>query len=426
MGRVCISEDKTYFVKDGKPFFYLADTAWMAFEKLSLKEWKEYVYKRRSQGFNVIQISVLPIAHDNSDGETVSSPFSRMEDGKPDFFRYEEAYFDKAERMLQILSDADMIPCLHLLWANYIPDTWAAALSPDTVMPFSAVAPFVKYVVCRYRKFRPVYSVTGDTAFETEQVVSYYQEALRVLKETDPEGIATMHLQPGAELPNVFLKDSRLDFYSYQGGHFQEKQSNNVDFAEYFCGLQPVRPVINSEPPYEGHGWGFRYGRFDAFAVRKAVWHSILSGAKAGVGYGAHGVWMFHSPGLVFNNRTFSDLPYSWHTALEFEGAWDVGFAKWICENYGFYRLRPAKLVTKNADMIRTAMSPEEDLIAVYVPYSTEVEVKKNLEDYDGIAVDLQRKHVLRPLVSCGESSILAMQDICGDVLYIFRTKNGL
>ena len=33
------------------------------------------------------------------------------------------------------------------------------------------------------------------------------------------------------------------------------------------------------------------YGRFQAEDTRKAAWSSILSGACAGVAYGAHGIW---------------------------------------------------------------------------------------------------------------------------------------
>lgn len=419
MGRIRISEDGSYFVKDGRPFFYLADTAWMAFEKLSLKEWEEYVFKRRAQGFNVIQISMLPIAHDHSAGKQDLCPFSRKEDGRLDFFRYEEAYFQKAEEMLAILQKAGMAACLHLLWANYVPDTWASELTPDTVFPFEAVAPFVRMTAERFRRFTPLYSLSGDTSFETARVTACYREALKALKATDPECLATLHLQPRAHWPEELVEE-QLDFYTYQGGHFKERQEDNGGSAAYFLQLKRNRPILNAEPPYEGHGWGNRYGRFDAYDVRKAVWQSILAGAKAGVGYGAHGVWLFHGRDDEFNNRAFSDVPYVWREALEFEGAWDVGFARWICETYRFHRLRPASLTDGRDGEVKSAASPEEDLLAVYLPYNTEVAIRRDLKGYQAVALDLDKRHVLRPDIRYGEESVVKLCECCRDVLLIF------
>lgn len=427
MGRISISKDRTYFIKDGRPFFYLADTAWMAFEKLSVEEWEEYVCKRRGQGFSVIQISMLPISHDNSiayeEDKKTSHPFLKMADGKDNFYTYEEAYFQKVEKMLSVLQDAGMTACLHLLWSNYIPDTWAAKLSPDTIMPFAAVAPYVRYVAGRYQRYCPIYSISGDTSFETEQVTEYYKEALGVLKETDRDCLATLHLQPLAQWPECLIEDERLDYYSYQGGHYMEQQDNNSVGAEQFLGLGKRRPIVNSEPPYEGHGWGYRYGRFDAFDIRKAIWQSILSGAKAGVSYGAHGVWMFHTGKCEFNNRAFSDMPYDWRTAMELEGAWDAGYAGWLYETYHMHRLMPAQLCDSHGGEIKTAMSLREDLIVVYVPYQTELFIQKNLADYQAIIFDLEKRHIIYPEISYGEVSVVPVREYCKDVVMVFNKK---
>ena len=66
MGRLIVSESGDYLERNGKPFFLLSDTDWMAFQKLSVDEWRELVVRRKEQGFNSLQISVMPIAHDNS------------------------------------------------------------------------------------------------------------------------------------------------------------------------------------------------------------------------------------------------------------------------------------------------------------------------------------------------------------------------
>ena len=41
-----ISKNKQTLLKDGKTFFYLADTCWSAFTNISDEEWDYYLYKK--------------------------------------------------------------------------------------------------------------------------------------------------------------------------------------------------------------------------------------------------------------------------------------------------------------------------------------------------------------------------------------------
>ncbi|MBC8932636.1 DUF4038 domain-containing protein, partial [Escherichia coli] len=70
-----------------------------------------------------------------------------------------------------------------------------------------------------------------------------------------------------------------------------------------FSQLEPIKPVINSEPCYELMGYSRqKYGRFSREDVRKAAWQSVLSGAIAGISYGAHGIWSWHEEGSTFGS----------------------------------------------------------------------------------------------------------------------------
>lgn len=60
MSRVTVSEDKSTFCRDKKPFFYLADTIWSAFTNITEDEWIYYLKRRKEQGFNVLQINTMP------------------------------------------------------------------------------------------------------------------------------------------------------------------------------------------------------------------------------------------------------------------------------------------------------------------------------------------------------------------------------
>ena len=82
---------------------------------MTLEEWSRYLAVRRAQNFNVLQISILPITHDRSVPPTEVPPFELHPDGRWDFSRLNEAYFDKAETMVGMAVEAGFLPVLTVL-----------------------------------------------------------------------------------------------------------------------------------------------------------------------------------------------------------------------------------------------------------------------------------------------------------------------
>ena len=101
MGKIYISESRDFFVRDGEKFFYLADTCWSVFTNASFDEWEYYLEYRRMQGFNALQINVLP-QHDRSESSNYMDPFELTPTGDWDFSKLNEKYFDRAEKMVEI------------------------------------------------------------------------------------------------------------------------------------------------------------------------------------------------------------------------------------------------------------------------------------------------------------------------------------
>ena len=60
--RIQVHPDGRFLVTDqGKPFFWLADTAWELFHRLTRDEARRYFANRSQKGFNVIQaVAVWP------------------------------------------------------------------------------------------------------------------------------------------------------------------------------------------------------------------------------------------------------------------------------------------------------------------------------------------------------------------------------
>src|SRR5450432_2596461 len=59
-GRLKVTPDGHYLqFADGTPFFWLGDTGWELFHRLTLEEIKTYLDNRAAKGFNVIQAVAL-------------------------------------------------------------------------------------------------------------------------------------------------------------------------------------------------------------------------------------------------------------------------------------------------------------------------------------------------------------------------------
>lgn len=420
-----IAADRRSLENHGKPLFYLADTVWSAFTNATLEEWEEYLDYRRMQGFNVLQINILR-QWDASGSDLELEPFAEHEDGTTNYSVYNERYFDRAEVMVRMAAERGFTPALVLLWCNYVPDTWATKFQKNHKMPLEAVKPYVTYAVNRFSKFNPVYLVSGDTDFPSEEANAYYQTALETVKRISPSSLTTLHIQGRLRnIPETFANHEGLDFYMYQSGHNSEFQAYAHEIAEHFYNQTPVRPVINGEPCYEQISYSRNvYGRYSAFDARKAAWQSLLAGGGAGVTYGAHGIWSWHKKGKSFGivEGEGFDSPYDWRSALRFEGAWDYSFIKYLFDQYKLVGAKPLDIVLNPTKEIRAAGN--EDTIILYVPVNTKVRLDFPVEDYEFTTIDLvQRRFAQTEPFRENEYGVIPMHAFEHDVVIIGRRK---
>ncbi len=404
-GRIRVSESGEHFVDEsGKPFFYLGDTVWSVFTHTREEEWLEYLRYRSRQGYNVVQINILP-QHDASGPGLGHSPFARGSDGSYDFTSFDESYFERAERMLEAAVSFGFVPALVLLWCDYVPGTWLSKIKTGHVMPASAVAPYVEFAAKRFARFNPIYLIAGDTAdtdLQIDEAWSHYETALETVKRVDPDALATLHLwgpkTQRYELPRRFLDCEHVDFFMYQSGHGFDWVSNPYSLPGHFSDAGRRRPIVNGEPCYEGIGHD--RGRHDRRSVRRAVWLSLLSGAQAGVTYGAHGVWSWHEESARFESWGGGNfkMPFRWHEALRFPGAWDVAAARWLFERFDLFDLKPAGLSAGPVEDSAVAIGANACLI--YIAYPFPVQVERDLSGYEWIVIDPERPgEIVRPAV---------------------------
>lgn len=421
MGRLKVDQNQSNFVLDGKPFFYLGDTIWSAFTNVTMEEWEYYLKRRWEQGFTVLQINTLP-QWDRCSADTGLYPFA-TEDGRTfDFTTWQEAYYENAREMCRMAVDYGFQLALVVLWLNYVPGTWGSRMIASNVMPKELVKEYAGKVVEEFDEFHPIYVISGDTDFDTPEAVGYYRDALDVVCEKSQDSLKTMHIKRGYDvIPEEFL--DKIDFYMFQSGHNKEGQDMAYLLPEEMRRKYPKKPMINSELCYEQMGFSRKvYGRFQPRDLRKAAWTSLLSGACAGVTYGAHGIWNWqkiNKPKNPVLGEGF-DEPFPWQEALQFPGAWDFGMMRGILSDMKIRKLIPVNEILANeTEEIRAAVT-EDDRYLIYVPYSTRIVLDKELAGYTARAVDLENRR--NALVECRAQdgrTVLSMHPFMGDALVI-------
>lgn len=385
--------------RDEKPFFFLADTCWSAFTNIQKDEWIRYLLKRKSQGFNTLQINILP-QWDRSLSGFTALPFEET-DGVYDFSSLNSEYFSRAQEMCQIADEHGFTLALVVLWANYVKGTWASQLdSEKNVFPKNHLINYFEKVIETFDDFTPMYFIGGDTDFPESETIDTYHYAFDYFERYSKKTLKTIHIKGRfTDIPNEIAE--RLDLFLYQSGH--NHSFNNMPFylAEEFTKKKQKLPIINSEPCYEQMGYARQeYGRFSQKDVRQAAWQSVLSGAFAGVTYGAHGIWSWHQPNSTFarNMGEAFDSPMIWHEALMFPGANDYGYIKYLFEMYQIENLIPVnECLVKGNEQIRISKKPDDSLVLIYIPSNTSIHVDMNLTEFKLVLVDLQTRYFYEP-----------------------------
>lgn len=421
-----VNQEKSNFILDGDPFFYLGDTIWSAFTNITTEEWEYYLRRRKEQGFTVLQINTMP-QWDRCMSDTGLYPFATPDGQVFDFTKWNQDYYENARKMCRIAVDMGFQLALVVLWLNYVPGTWGSKVKDCNVMPEGFVKEYTEKIVAEFDEFHPIYVISGDTDFDAPEAVAYYRTALDTVCEKSPDSLKTLHIKRGSDvIPEEFLE--KIDFYMFQSGHNRDAQDMAYILPESMREKYPKKPMINAEPCYEQMGYSRQiYGRFTAEDVRKAAWTSILAGACAGVTYGAHGIWNWEKVNKKANpilGEGF-DAAFPWQDAIQFPGAWDYGWIRQALQEMKLQELVPAnELLGNSTSEIRMAEAADGRYL-VYLPHSTRVVIKTELAGYTAKAVDLETKRIaLTKMQAADGRTVVEMHPFGNDALLIL-TKGG-
>ncbi|MCX7868863.1 MAG: DUF4038 domain-containing protein [Terrimicrobiaceae bacterium] len=317
--------------EDGKPFFYLGDTAWELPHRLTFSQAEEYLEARARKGFNVVQMVALA----ELDGLRTPAacghvPFENCDPSRP-----VESYWRHLDGIVRRANELGLYAGLLPTWG----DKWnvGPGSGPEIFTPETARA-YGEWLGRRYREAGVFWVLGGDRAVETETHRAVIRAMARGLREGDAgRGLITFHPPGGKTSKDFWLEADWLDFDMFQSGHCI-LALENWGFAKKCREARPPRPFLDGEPCYEDHevmlpewrpvkpGW-----RFGEHAVRRAAWWSVLSGACGHV-YGAQPCWMMWDE----RYEPFCGVRISWRDALDLPGVNSMRAGRAAAEEFGF------------------------------------------------------------------------------------------
>jgi len=315
-----VSENKRFLVaEDGRPFFWLGDTAWELFHRLTREEAEKYLKDRASKKFTVIQAVVLA----EMDGLHTPNAYNELPLEGDDPAKPREAYFRHVDFVIDKAKEYGLFIALLPTWGDKVyRDRWG--IGPEIFNSENALV-YGKWIGRRYRDKRNIIWVLGgDRNPRNEQDVAIW----RAMAEGIVQGVGgqdralmTFHPQPtdvaDGGSAKWFHNDTWLDFNMFQTGHCRE---NNVwDRIQVAYKLSPVKPVLDGETLYEDHPVCFNakdLGVSSAYDIRRHAYFDVFAGAF-GHTYGCHDVWQMYAP----HREPVNGPRYPWYVALDLPGA---------------------------------------------------------------------------------------------------------
>jgi hypothetical protein len=341
--RIKVSENNRFLVtEDGKPFFYLADTAWELFHRLDRKQAIEYLDKRASQRYTAIQAVALAeldgVTDPNANGDL---PLAGKDPTKP-----VEAYWKHVDFIVDAANARGLYIAMLPSWGRWVNSN---GKSDESLLTPQNAAKYGEFL--GYGKRGVIWILGGD------RTATGYEDTWRALARGIAVGVSgredynavlmSFHPRGGETSSTWFHNDAWLDFNMHQTGHgLAEKTMNWARIAKDYE-RAPVKPVMDGEPLYEDHPLAFRakeFGySFDAHVRQRAYW-DVFSGA-CGHTYGNHAVWQMYATG----RKPVNGPLMAWYDAIHRPGAAEMQYVRALVESRPYLSRVPDQSLVPDA-----------------------------------------------------------------------------
>ena len=350
MGFLEISDNGHYFIRDGKPFFWLGDTIWPAPCAYSEEELEFYFTRRKEQGFNVVHIMTTWVSFG---GELFAVQEGDSTDNMPMWLNNNPAtprddFFRLVDRFIKIAAKYDFLVVL-------LPCGGGCGSFVDLEKFITAenARAYAKWLAMRYKDEPNVLWANGFDMqpWDFEDIA---QEFAAGLKEGGAKQLMSYH-PCGPSSSGYFHNEDWLDMNFVQTWADYEQIPKLVS-ADYH--RKPHKPVIHVEGAYES---GQEYPMpINSQLVRWQAYTSVLCGG-------------FHSYG---HNDFWRKTPY-WRECLDAKGANQMTIMKDFFTSLEWWKLVPDPTLYGPGILHKhgAAISQDGDFAVIYFPCRKELTI---------------------------------------------------
>jgi hypothetical protein len=341
--RLVVSGNGRYLITgDGKPFFWLGDTGWLLFNRLTRTEADTYLEDRKQKGFNVVQAMLLhevPSRNVYLDSSVVkrdvAHPAVTEGNDYKDSLAYD--YWDHIDYIVDKAAEKGIYMALVPVWGTNV---------KDKRVKKEAAAKYAEFLAKRYKdKWNIIWLNGGD--IRGSEGMPVWKTIGETLRKNDPNHLITFHPRGRTASSDWFHNEKWMDFNMVQSGHRRYSQDtskneknhygeDNWKYIEVDYAIKPIKPTIDGEPSYEDIPQGLhdtKQPRWTAADVRRYGYWSVFAGAF-GYTYG-------HNSVMQMYKVTDKDPAYGpkdeWFKAIDAEGATQMIHLKNLMLSHSYF-----------------------------------------------------------------------------------------
>jgi hypothetical protein len=321
-----VSTSGRQFFRNGKRWFWMADTSWRLWIKGTREEIVQYLDKRAAQGFNAVQAVAIRPPGGNFNNAYGDPPYSGSLSSPG------EAYFQHVDYAVDQARQRGMVVVMLPIWSlNQV----------GSVLTESNAFGYGQFLANRYASYdNIVWMLGGDDSGSGRETI--WRNLANGLDSGANDNIQTFHPAGRSSSTQWFNNEAWIDFHTIQTGAYTTwSTARSLETTAY--GNNGGKPWINGEPFYEDHNinWDNSQGWATAIYARRDAYWAVCAGA-AGHTYGCWPVVHFARQ----DGDPYDGVHGPWQNWMDTEGANDMRHVRALFESRP--RLEPANSAVTN------------------------------------------------------------------------------
>jgi hypothetical protein len=350
-----VDDSGRYFDENGKPWFWLGDTAWPLAVTYTAQEANDYLKARARLGFSIVQVSLI---WDGGTGtEKGASPNPNFAGVVPwqnrDPLKPEEAYWKNVDTLVANAAREHLYLGLLPAWGSYVVN--------EKLITAANAEQYGKWLGTRYKNAPNIVWILGG-----DRKVSQAPDIWPLIARGLQAGNGGAHLitfHPGMERK---ASSESLRNEPWLAANMIQTWANYTDIPEivrHVYELKPAKPVILGEGAYE-EGPEYPTKPITPLVVRKQAYWAYLSGGS--FTYGHNDMWRKNP---------------NWRKSLTSEGARDMSVLKKIFAKVDWWKLVPDNSVLGDGpgtdkEQNAAARASDGSWVLVYLSHNAPVNLR--------------------------------------------------